>query len=41
MDDALAYDTLLVAWVLGMALFSFLLGRALGASGWPGGDGSG
>ncbi len=41
MDDALAYDTLLVAWVLGAAMFSFLLGRALGASGWPGGDRSG
>ena len=34
MDDALVFDTLLVTWVLGLALFSFLVGRALGASGW-------
>ena len=33
MDDSLVFDTLLVAWVLGLALFSFLVGRALGASG--------
>ncbi len=36
MDSQLAYDTLLVAWVLGMALYLFSLGKLLGASGWPG-----
>ena len=35
MDTQLAYDTLLVAWVLGLALFLFSLGRLVGASGWP------
>ena len=36
MDSQLAYDTLLVAWVLGLALYLFSLGRLVGASGWPG-----
>ncbi len=35
MDSQLAYDTLLVAWVLGVALYMFSLGRLAGASGWP------
>ena len=33
MDSQLAYDTLLVAWVLGLALYLFSLGRMAGASG--------
>jgi hypothetical protein len=36
MDSSVLYDTLLVAWVLGLALYSFALGRLLGAKGWPG-----
>jgi len=35
MDATVIWDTLVVAWALGCALFSFWLGRALGASGWP------
>jgi hypothetical protein len=35
MDSQMAYDTLLVAWVLGLALYMFHLGRLVGASGWP------
>jgi hypothetical protein len=30
-DPSLVYDTLLVAWVLGLALLFFYLGRFLGA----------
>jgi len=30
MDEQLAYDTLLVAWVLGLALYVFHLGRIAG-----------
>ncbi len=33
MDSQLAYDTLLVAWVLGLALYMFNLGRLVGARG--------
>ncbi len=33
MDSQLAYDTLLVAWVLGLALYMFNLGRLAGARG--------
>jgi hypothetical protein len=36
MDSSVLYDTLLVAWVLGLALYCFALGRLVGASGWPG-----
>ena len=36
MDSQLAYDTLLVAWVLGLALYLFSLGRLVGAKGWFG-----
>ena len=36
-DSQLAYDTLLVAWVLGMALYVFSLGRLMGAAGGPNG----
>jgi hypothetical protein len=35
MDGTAIADTLVVAWVLGCALYSFWLGRAMGASGWP------
>jgi hypothetical protein len=35
LDAKLLYDTLLVAWVLGMALLVFHLGRLVGATGWP------
>jgi hypothetical protein len=35
-DPTVAYDTIVVAWVLYCALYSFWLGRALGAAGWPG-----
>ena len=35
MDYQLVFDTLLVAWVLGLALYLFHLGRLVGASGWP------
>ena len=35
MNMTVAYDTFVIAWVLGCALYSFWLGRALGASGWP------
>jgi hypothetical protein len=31
MDPQLAYDTLLVAWILGLALYIFSLGRLMGA----------
>jgi len=33
MMSQLAYDTLLVAWVLGLALYMFSLGRLAGARG--------
>ena len=33
MDPQLLYDTLLVAWVLGFALYMFSLGRLAGAAG--------
>lgn len=36
MEGSALYDTLLVAWVMGLALYLFLLGRLVGASGWPG-----
>jgi hypothetical protein len=36
-DAQLAYDTLLVAWVLGLALYMFFLGRLMGAAGRPNG----
>jgi len=36
-DSQLAYDTLLVAWVLGLALYLFSLGRLMGAAGGPNG----
>ena len=32
MDTSVLYDTLLVAWVLGLALYAFALGRLVGAS---------
>ena len=32
-DSQLAYDTLLVAWILGLALYMFSLGRLAGAKG--------
>jgi hypothetical protein len=32
-DSQLAYDTLLVAWVLGLSLYMFSLGRLIGARG--------
>jgi hypothetical protein len=35
MEAQLLYDTLLVAWVLGLALYVFHLGRLVGATGWP------
>ena len=35
MDAQVLYDTLLVTWVLGLALLCFRLGRLVGASGWP------
>ena len=35
MDAQLLYDTLLVTWVLGLALYLFHLGRLVGATGWP------
>lgn len=35
MMDSVLYDTLLVAWVMGLALYFFALGRLVGASGWP------
>ena len=35
MDAQVLYDTLLVAWVLGLALLCFHLGRLVGATGWP------
>jgi hypothetical protein len=35
MDVQLVYDTIFVAWVLGLALYMFHLGRLVGASGWP------
>jgi hypothetical protein len=31
MDSQLAFDTFLVVWVLGLALYIFSLGRFLGA----------
>jgi hypothetical protein len=34
MMSQLAYDTLLVAWVLGLALYMFSLGRLAGAHRW-------
>lgn len=34
-DGKLLYDTLLVSWVLGLALYAFALGREAGARGWP------
>lgn len=38
MDSQLAYDTLLVTWVLGLALYMFYLGKLVGGSGWPSRD---
>jgi hypothetical protein len=35
MEGSLLYDTLLVAWAMGCALYLFSLGRIVGASGWP------
>ena len=32
MDSSVLYDTLLVSWVLGLALYSFALGRLTGSS---------
>jgi len=34
-DEQLAYDTLLVAWMLGLALYLFHLGGIAGSHGWP------
>ncbi len=36
MDSSVLYDTLLVTWVLGLALYAFAMGRLVGAAGWPG-----
>ena len=33
--DSVLYDTLLVAWTMGLALYFFALGRLVGATGWP------
>ncbi len=35
-DAEVAYDTVVVAWVLYCALYCFWLGRVLGAGGGPG-----
>jgi len=35
MEGKVVADTLVIAWVLGCALYSFWLGRALGASDRP------
>jgi len=35
MDPQLAFDTLLVVWVLAAALYLFSLGRLAGTTGWP------
>ena len=37
MDPAL-FDTIIVTWVLAVALYFFALGRALGRGGWPRGQ---
>ena len=33
--DSVLYDTLLVAWTMGLALYFFALGRLVGSTGWP------
>lgn len=38
LDSSLLYDTLLVSWVLGVALYTFALGRLAGVIGRSKGD---
>ena len=33
LDSSLLYDTLLVSWVLGLALYTFAVGKLVGAMG--------
>lgn len=38
LDSSLLYDTLLVSWLLGVALYTFAVGRLAGAVGRSKGD---